>query len=98
MDAGGTKIPLPGLPLTDHQWKFGGKPMQLFKLINEGSPADSTGNNGAKMQPWGQTLSPKQIAEVVAFVITKVPDDFKDVGEDDDEKKKDDDHHEKDHD
>ncbi|MEO5917608.1 MAG: cbb3-type cytochrome c oxidase N-terminal domain-containing protein [Luteolibacter sp.] len=79
MVAGGTKIPLPGLPLTDHQWKFGGKPMQIFKLINEGSPADSTGNNGAKMQPWGQTLSPKQVAELVSFIIAKVPDDFKDI-------------------
>ncbi|MES2660373.1 MAG: cbb3-type cytochrome c oxidase N-terminal domain-containing protein [Verrucomicrobiota bacterium] len=82
MDAGGgNKIPLPGLSLTDHQWKFGGKPMDLFKLINEGSPADSTGNNGAKMQPWGQTLTPKQVAEVVAFIVARVPDDFKDIGE-----------------
>jgi cytochrome c oxidase cbb3-type subunit 3 len=82
MDAGGgNKIPLPGLSLIDHEWKFGGKPMQLFKLINEGSPADSTGHNGAKMQPWGQTLSPKQIAEAVAFIIAKVPDDFKDIEE-----------------
>lgn len=79
MDAGGTKIPLPGLALNDHEWKFGGKPMDLFKLINDGSPADSTGHNGAKMQAWGQTLSPKQIAEVVAYIITKVPEDFQDI-------------------
>lgn len=79
MEAGGTKIPLPGLPLTDHEWKFGGKPMDLFKLVNEGSPADSSGHNGAKMQAWGQTLSPKQIAEVVAYIVSKVPDDFKDI-------------------
>jgi cytochrome c oxidase cbb3-type subunit 3 len=79
MDAGGTKIPLPGLSLTDHEWKFGAKPMDLFKLINEGSPADSTGHNGAKMQAWGQTLSPKQIAEVVAYIVTKVPEDFQNI-------------------
>lgn len=79
MTAGGAKIPLPGLPLTDHQWKFGGKPMQLFNLINKGSPPESTGNNGAKMQAWGQQLSPKQIAEVVSYIISKVPDDFKDI-------------------
>lgn len=79
MQVAGNLIPLPGLPLNDHQWKFGGKPMQIFKLINEGSPPESTGNNGAKMQVWGQQLSPKQIAEVVAFLITKVPDDFKDI-------------------
>ena len=79
MQVAGNKIPLPGLPLNDHKWKFGDKPMDLFKLINEGSPPTSTGNNGAKMQVWGQQLSPKQIAEVVSFIITKVPEDFKDI-------------------
>lgn len=79
MQAGGTKIPLPGLPLTDGLWKFGSKPMEIFKIINEGSPAESTGNNGAKMQAWGQTLTPKQVAEVAAFIISKVPNDFKDI-------------------
>ncbi len=79
MTAGGNKIPLPGLPLTDGVWKFGGKPMQIFKLINEGSPPESTGNNGAKMQAWGQTLTPKQVAELVSFIISKVPNDFKDI-------------------
>lgn len=76
---GTIKAPLPGLPLNDHQWKFGGKPMRIFQLINEGSPPESTGNNGAKMQVWGQTLSPKQIAEVVAYIISKIPEDFKDI-------------------
>ncbi|OYV07393.1 MAG: hypothetical protein CFE26_01215 [Verrucomicrobiales bacterium VVV1] len=77
MDVSGTKIPLPGLSLIDHQWKYGGKPMDLFKLINAGTPPESAGHNGARMQPWGQTLSPKQIAELTAFIIAKVPDDFK---------------------
>jgi len=79
MTVGTTKVPLPGLPLTDRQWKFGSKPMELFKLINAGSPPESTGHNGAKMQAWGQTLSPKQIAEVVSYLITKLPEDFKDI-------------------
>ena len=79
MVAGTTKIPLPGLALNDGQWKFGGKPMDLFKLINAGSPPESTGHNGAKMQAWGQTLTPKQIAEVVAYLISKLPADFKDI-------------------
>lgn len=79
MTAGGNKIPLPGLPLNDHQWKFGSKPMDLFKLINEGSPPESTGHNGAKMQAWGQTLGPKQVAEVTAYLIAKLPEDFKDI-------------------
>jgi cytochrome c oxidase cbb3-type subunit 3 len=79
MTVGTTKVPLPGLPLTDRQWKFGSKPMELFKLINAGSPPESTGHNGAKMQAWGQTLSPKQIAEVVSYLVTKLPEDFKDI-------------------
>ena len=79
MTAGKVKVKLPGLPLNDHIWKFGNKPMRLFKLINEGSAPESTGNNGAKMQVWGQQLSPKQIAEVVSYIISKVPEDFQDI-------------------
>lgn len=79
MTVGANKIPLPGLPLNDREWKFGGKPMEIFKLINEGSPPESTGHNGAKMQVWGQTLNPKQIAEVTAYLIAKLPEDFKDI-------------------
>jgi cytochrome c oxidase cbb3-type subunit 3 len=79
MTIGANKIPLPGLALNDRQWKFGGKPMEIFKLINEGSPPESTGHNGAKMQAWGQTLNPKQIAEVTAYLIAKLPEDFKDI-------------------
>ncbi|NQX00284.1 c-type cytochrome [bacterium] len=79
MVVGAAKIPLPGLPINDGVWKFGGKPMEIFKLINAGSPPESTGNNGAKMQAWSQSLSPKQVAEVVAFIISKVPADFKDI-------------------
>ena len=76
MDAGGTKIPLPGRPLNDGQWTYGGKPMDMFKLINQGSPAGSPGLNGALMQAWGQMLTPKQIAEVTAFIIAKNPQEF----------------------
>lgn len=78
-DNAGKKIPLPGLPLTDHQWKFTNKPMGLFNLINKGSPPESTGNNGAKMEAWGQKLSPMEIAQVLSYVISKVPEDFKDI-------------------
>jgi cytochrome c oxidase cbb3-type subunit 3 len=78
-DGKGKKIPLPGLPLIDHQWKFTNKPMGLFNLINKGSPPESTGNNGAKMEAWGQKLSPMEIAQVLSFVISKVPEDFKDI-------------------
>jgi cytochrome c oxidase cbb3-type subunit 3 len=76
MDVAGTKIPLPGLPLTDGQWKFGGKPMDVFKIIHDGSPPESDGHNGAKMQIWSQMLTSKEIAEVTAYIISKVPQDF----------------------
>jgi cytochrome c oxidase cbb3-type subunit 3 len=76
MDAGGTKIPLPGRSLVDGEWTYGGKPLDLFKIINEGSPAGSPGLNGALMQPWSQMLTPKQIAEVTAFIIAKNPKEY----------------------
>ena len=81
MEVAGNVVPLPGLALNDGEWKFGKKPMDLFKLINEGSPADSDGYNGAKMQPWNQQLNPKQVAEVVAYLINKLPEDFEDIPE-----------------
>ena len=74
MDVGGVKIPLPGLPLTDGQWKFGGKPMDIFKLVNDGSPPESDGHNGARMEAWGRKLGPQKVAEVTAYVISRLPE------------------------
>ncbi|MEN9992210.1 MAG: hypothetical protein RLZZ224_1912 [Verrucomicrobiota bacterium] len=76
MVAGEMKIPLPGRALNDGVWEYGGKPMDIFKLINQGSPADANGLNGAKMQAWGQMLSPKQVAEVTAYIIAQNPKEF----------------------
>ena len=78
-DAAGKVVNLPGRPLTDHKWNYSGKPMDIFKLINEGTPADSIGYNGAKMEAWGQKLTPIEIAQVISYIITKVPEDFKDI-------------------
>ena len=40
MDIGnGQSVPLPGLSLVDGQWKYGAKPMDIFKLINAGHTA-----------------------------------------------------------
>jgi hypothetical protein len=69
-------IPMPGLPLTDRQWKFGGRPMQIFNLIRNGSPPESQGHNGAKMEAWGRKLPSKNIAELTAFIISKNRDEF----------------------
>lgn len=69
-------IPLPGLPLTDGQWKYGGRPMEIFDLIRQGTPPDSTGHNGAKMEAWGAKLSSKAIAELTAYIIAKNKEEF----------------------
>lgn len=80
LTVGAAKVPLPGIPLNDGQWKFGGKPMEIFQMVNQGSPATSEGNNGVKMQPkGGANLSSKQVAEVVAYLISELPDEFKDI-------------------
>ena len=73
---GGQFVSLPGLPLTDGDWKYGGKPMDIFRLINEGTPPDSTGHNGAKMEAWGLKLPPIQVAELTAFLISENRDEF----------------------
>ena len=77
MDVGnGQSIPLPGLPLTDGQWKYGSRPMDIFKLINAGTPPDSPGNNGAKMEAWGLKMPPLKVVELVAFIMSLNPKDF----------------------
>lgn len=73
---GSDPIPLPGISLVDGEWKFGGEPMDVFKIINEGSPPESEGHNGAKMEPWGDKLPAKTIAEVTAYVISKNKEEF----------------------
>lgn len=73
---GGQTVALPGLPLTDGEWKYGGTPMDIFRIINEGTPPDSTGHNGAKMEAWGLKLPPVQVAELTAFIIKENPGEF----------------------
>ena len=73
---GGQSVNLPGLSLTDGEWKYGAKPMDIFKIINQGTPADSPGHNGAKMEAWGQKMPPLQIAEMTAFIISRNQAEF----------------------
>ena len=67
-----------GLSLVDHEWKYGASPMEIFKLINEGTPPESKGMepSGGRMIPWGTSYTPDQIAKLVAYIISKVPEDF----------------------
>jgi cytochrome c oxidase cbb3-type subunit III len=73
---GGQFVNLPGLSLTDGQWKYGAKPMDIFRLINNGTPPESPGHNNAKMEAWGLKLPPVQIAEVTAFIISENQAEF----------------------
>ena len=50
--------------------------MDIFKLIHDGTPAESTGHNGARMEAWGQKMAPMKIAELTAFLIRENPNDF----------------------
>ncbi|MEO1856585.1 MAG: cbb3-type cytochrome c oxidase N-terminal domain-containing protein [Rubritalea sp.] len=66
-----------GRALDDGIWEHGSKPMDVFKIINDGTPEGSPGLNNMKMEAWGKTkLSAKQVAEVTAFLISINPKDF----------------------
>lgn len=54
-----------GENLVDGTWLYGGNPMEVFHVVENGSPDKTKG-----MQAWGSTLGPKRIAEVVAFVMS----------------------------
>lgn len=69
-------FPLPGLPLNDAVWKFGGRPIEIFNLIRNGSPPESEGHNNLKMEPWGAKLSSASIAELTAYIISKNKEEF----------------------
>ncbi|MFK7909569.1 MAG: cbb3-type cytochrome c oxidase N-terminal domain-containing protein [Akkermansiaceae bacterium] len=71
-----------GRSLIDKHWEYGGKPMDLFDMVLNGSPADAKGFNGQKMQPWKDLLGAEKSAKVTAFVISKSPHVVKgDTGE-----------------
>lgn len=68
---GGQFVNLPGRSLKDGQWEHGGNPMDIFNIINNGSPAESAGYGpgGAKMEAFGMRLPPTDIAAVTAYII-----------------------------
>ncbi len=77
MDLGnGQVVPLPGLSLVDGIWQYGKNPMDLFKLINLGTPPESHGYNGARMAAWGQILPPMKIVELVSYIMSENPKEF----------------------
>jgi cytochrome c oxidase cbb3-type subunit III len=56
---------LPGLPLTDTEWKHGGKPTQILHIVRKGAPDVTKG-----MPPWEPQLGIKRVVEVVAFILS----------------------------
>lgn len=58
-------VPLPGLPLNDAEWKYGGKPSEILKIITKGSPDVTKG-----MVAWETVLGPTKCAEVAAYVLS----------------------------
>jgi len=58
-------VQLPGLPLNDTVWQYGGKPMEVFQVVAKGSPDKTKG-----MVAWEPALGAKKVAEVVAFVLS----------------------------
>ena len=52
-----------GPNLTDDYWIHGGKVSNLFLTVKNGVPEKG-------MIAWGQQLNPKQIQEVISFVMT----------------------------
>lgn len=61
-------IPLPGVPLNDSEWKYGATPLEIMKLVTEGSPDLTKG-----MIPWKTQLSGGEIAQVVSYLLSKQP-------------------------
>lgn len=60
---GGAK--LPGLALHDTEWKHGGKPTEIFKLVRKGAPDVTKG-----MPAWEPALGVKRVAETVAYILS----------------------------
>ena len=56
---------LPGLALNDTEWKHGGKPTEIFKLVRKGAPDITKG-----MPAWEPTLGVKKVSEAVAFILS----------------------------
>ena len=60
---------LPGVALNDAEWKYGeGKPLGIMKTITDGSPDVTKG-----MVAWKNELGPSQIAQIVAYILSKGP-------------------------
>ncbi len=53
-----------GLALNDGDWKYGGDPLQIKRIVVEGLPT-------AGMPPWGPVLGDEKVNQVVAYILDK---------------------------
>ena len=58
-------LALVGLPLADQEWKYGGKPMDVLKIVRKGSPDVTKG-----MPAWEPVLGTKKAVEVTAYIMS----------------------------
>lgn len=59
-------VALPGVPLNDAEWKYGSKPLEIMNIVTNGSPDVTKG-----MVAWSSQLSGSEIAQVVAYILSK---------------------------
>ncbi|MDF2377186.1 MAG: cbb3-type cytochrome c oxidase N-terminal domain-containing protein [Verrucomicrobiales bacterium] len=59
-------IQLPGVALNDAEWKYGAEPLNIMEIVTNGSPDITKG-----MIAWNTQLSPAEIAQVVAYILSK---------------------------
>lgn len=52
-----------GVPLNDGEWKHGGQPLDIKRIVEEGVPAKG-------MPPWGPVLGEDKVNQVVAYVLS----------------------------
>ncbi len=58
-------VPLPGLPLNDEEWKYGGKPTDVLKIVVKGSPDITKG-----MVAWEPQLGATKCQDAVAYILS----------------------------
>jgi len=51
--------------LVDEEWKYGGNPTDIMKIVLNGSPDKTAG-----MQAWESQLGSRGTAEVVAYILS----------------------------
>ena len=63
------EVQLPGVSLIDAEWLHGGEPLKIMNIVTNGSPNIEKG-----MIAWKTQLAPTEIAQVVAYILSKQPE------------------------